>query len=262
MRKFVSQLIRHCVLLAVMPLTGCSGILSGVYDEPPSDEGNQVAASGKLYIDASSWTHWHFIDLDEVVERTETDSLYKPNSSWVSYSIPTGQSSVTEGKDGIYTYWYDVFGEGISKCEFRDYYPTEAQLMPGSWTFAVHRNNVMTNGCMVAKTDFDSFDQLPADKSAYDALTYVGDTWNESDVWVIQDQMLLGLIGCQGITVNECLSSWLNVEIPPVPPAFTLNSKVFILKTPEGKLAALQLENYQSATGTKCVLTINYKYPL
>lgn len=34
------------------------------------------------------------------------------------------------------------------------------------------------------------------------------------------------------------------------------------MRTPDGEYAALQLENYQNALGTKCHLTINYRYPL
>lgn len=261
MNRFAKLTAIPCVLTAVMSLTGCRGIFSGIYDEPPIDD-NQTVASGELYIDASSWSEWHFIDLDSVAARTENDPLYNPSSAWQTFPIPVEQTDRAEGKAGIYTYWYDVFGEGISKREFRDFYPTAPQKMPESWTFAVHRNNVMTNGCSVARTEFDSFDQLPEDTFELNSLTYTRDEWNESDVWVIQDRMLLGLIGCQGIEINEALSSWLAVEIPPIPPAFTLSSKVFILKTPEGELAALQLKNYQSAAGTKCVLSINYRYPL
>ncbi|MDE6714946.1 MAG: HmuY family protein, partial [Muribaculaceae bacterium] len=68
--------------------------------------------------------------------------------------------------------------------------------------------------------------------------------------------------GNQGILVNNVLSTWLKVNLPPIPPSFTLNNKVFIIKTPEGRFGAIQLENYQSSTGVKCCLTINYKYPL
>ena len=51
------------------------------------------------------------------------------------------------------------------------------------------------------------------------------------------------------------------MKIPPMPPAFSLNNHVFILRLKDGTYAALQLENYQSSTGKKCWLTINYKYP-
>ena len=246
---------------AMTVLTGCHGIFSGIYDEPADEDTPQVTAAGQLYIDASSWTQWHFIDLDEVVDSVRLDSLYNPSQAWVTYPIPlTAVAGDTE--DGIYTYWFDVFGQGLSNREFREFTPTAAQEEPEHWTFAVHRNNVMTNGCTVAATDYTDIDALPTGTDWLEGLQYTADHWNESDVWVIQDQMLLGLIGCQGIAVNETLSQWLKIDIPPMPPAFTLNSRVFVLRTPEGRHAALQLVNYQSATGTKCVLTINYRYPL
>lgn len=74
--------------------------------------------------------------------------------------------------------------------------------------------------------------------------------------------MLLGIIGNQGTYINPVLSSWLLVDIPPMPPAFTLCSNVFIIRLPDDTFGALQLENYQSTEGTKCCLTINYRYPL
>ena len=46
-----------------------------------------------------------------------------------------------------------------------------------------------------------------------------------------------------------------------MPPQFVHNNHVFILRLNDGTYAALQLEDYLSPTGTKCYLTINYKYP-
>ena len=57
-----------------------------------------------------------------------------------------------------------------------------------------------------------------------------------------------------GNTYNKVLSSWLKIEIPPMPPSFTMNSHVFILRLKNGKYAALQLENYIGTDGTKCWL--------
>ena len=73
--------------------------------------------------------------------------------------------------------------------------------------------------------------------------------------------MLQGYVPSQGIEVNKVLSSWLRMEIPPMPPSFSLNRHVFILRLKNGSYAALQLENYLSPSGKKCYLTISYKYP-
>lgn len=250
-----------CIPTAAV-LSGCDGILDGIYDDAPTERVETVA--GELYIDASDWTRWHYLDLDALADSVSANPGYNTSAAWVTMDVPTDPSDTAAGDTptGIYTYWYDVFGQGIGKYEYRDSYPTAPQPEPADWTLAVHRNNVRTNGCSAAVTGLRSLDDLPGDRAYYDTLDYRPDEWNEKDVWVIQDRMLLGLIGNQGIYVNPVLSSWLGIDIPPMPPAFTLNSEVFVLRTPDGSLAALQLKNYQSAAGTKCCLSIKYRYPL
>ncbi len=250
------------MLWPALLFTACNGMFEGVYDEPKEE--SAVTASGQLYIDASDWTKWHYIDLKEVAEGAASDPDYNPSGAWVTLDIPlekTADTAVPE-QPGIYTYWYDVFGEGISKYEFRESYATEAQPEPKNWSIAVHRNNVRTNGGSAAATEFTSIDRLPSDPAYYESLDFKADQWNERDVWTIQEKMLLGLIGNQGIAVNEVLSGWLTINIPPMPPAFTHNPTVYVVKLADGSMGALQLQNYMNSTGKKCCLTINYKYPL
>ena len=264
-------------LTFLLSFSSCSGIFDDIYDEPQDTEG---AAEGKLYIDASSWTDWYYIDLKAVNDSLQVNHLYNPSNAFVQYPIPTdnkqrttdyGQpqnritiqpyNRTTTKPSGIYTYWYDVFGMGIDNNEFRSFVPTARQDEPASWSIAVHRNNVRTNGGSAYETDYTSMDELPASSEYFKDAPFAEDEWNEKDVWTIQDQMLQGLIGNQGIEVNTALSSWLKVELPPLPPAFTLNNRIFIVKLQDGTFAAIQLENYQNAAGKKCCLTINYKYP-
>ena len=93
-------------------------------------------------------------------------------------------------------------------------------------------------------------------------MTFTPDTWTENTVWVVKDQMLNCFIGSQGILENSVLASWLHVDLPPIPPAFTHNNHVFILRLADGSFAAIQLANYLNAANEKCHLTINYKYPI
>ena len=104
-------------------------------------------------------------------------------------------------------------------------------------------------------------EDLPESSSFFSEKPFVEDEWSETDVWVLRNQMLNGIIGNQGIKVNRTLSKWLTVEIPPMPPTFVLNNHIFILRLSDGTYAALQLENYQNEMGVKCILTINYIYP-
>ena len=104
-------------------------------------------------------------------------------------------------------------------------------------------------------------DQLPKQSSDFSGGDFKPDEWSETDVWVDQSRMLQSLVGNQGIKINKVLSSWLTVNIPPIPPDFTSNNHVFLIRFKDGHYAAVQLENYMNSEGTKCWLTINYKYP-
>ena len=239
--------------LLLSSLSACHGILDDIYDDPSNDV---TLKEGQLYVDASSWTEWYYIDLLDT------------NKEWVSMSIPTEklptlspQPSALNPQPGIYTYWYDVFGAGLSNHEFQSFTPTAEQPEPEKWHIAVHRNNVRTNGGAAYETSYTSMSELPESSEAFADATFTPDTWNELDVWTIREQMLQGFVGNQGIRVNPVLSSWLKLEIPPVPPAFTLNNHVFIVRFDDDTYAAIQLENYQNAAGVKCCLTINCKYP-
>ena len=260
-----TYIIKCLALLTAVMLSGCEGIFNGVYDEPESEM--RSTTDGHLYIDASNWQEWHYIDLRAVAERVSAYTDFNTSSLWQTIEIPILETSEetferNNEKVGIYTYWYDVFGEGISKQKYIGFTPTRPQPEPEQWTFAVHRNNVRTNGCMAAETDFTSLSQIPQDSDWISTLTFTSDEWDQTEVWTVQDRMLNGIIGNQGIYINQVLSGWLKMKIPPMPPTFEINRHIFILKLPDDTFAALQLEDYMNSLGTKCCLSINYKYPL
>ena len=246
--------------VCALVLTACNGIFDDIYDEPSP----LTPAKGQIIVDATSWTDWYYIDLptlQRLAADGDEEGLLKAQTEFEAYPIPMTLTGDDDGKTGQYMYWFDVFGEGIKKNEFRSFTPTDAQTEPAEWTFAVHRNNVRTNGGEVYETSFNSLDELPPTSAQFANMKFSADEWSENEVWDSQEQMLLGNVPSQGIMVNKVLSSWLRLEIPPMPPSFAKNGHVFILRLKDGTYAALQLEDYLSATGTKCWLTINYKYP-
>ena len=267
------HILTGCAVVFVL-LTACEGLFEGIYDQPPQEEQPAavqvdtlpatdtaaVAISGSLYIDASSWINWYYVDLQAMADSAAQGRPTEPDLT--PYPIPQTLTGKSDGKTGIYTYWFDVWGRGIANNEFRSYQPTDPQPAPSSWTFAVHRNNVRTHGGAVFETSLTDMAQLNMSREALSQLHFTADQWSENAVWTVQSQMINSLIGSQGIEVNSVLSSWLPVAIPPMPPTFTLNDHIFILRLADGSYAALQLTNYQSPKGTKCCLTINYKYPL
>lgn len=241
-------------------LTACNGIFDDIYDKPAT----VTPTKGQLTIDATSWTDWYYVDLPTLQKLSaegNEEALLKAQTEFKAYPIPMTLTGDSDGKMGQYMYWFDVFGEGIGKNEFRTFTPTDAQTEPAEWTFAVHRNNVRTNGCEVYETSLTSMDELPETSGQFANMKFTADEWSENEVWDSQEQMLMGNVPSQGISINKVLSSWLRLEIPPMPPSFTKNSHVFIVRLKDGTCAALQLEDYLSPNGTKCWLTINYKYP-
>lgn len=269
--------------MSVMTLTACNGLFDDIYDKPQEI----VPAKGQIVMDATSWTDWYYVDLNQLHQLTvegDEEALLKAQTKFKAYPIPmeaTGErvdkpttggagsdegsstgSTITQGKkSGQYMYWFDVFGAGIKSNSFSYFTPTAEQTAPEEWTIAIHRNNVRTNGGAVLETTYTSMDQLPESSEAFRSMTFKEDQWTENEVWDGQEQMLLGYVPSQGIAINRVLSSWLSMEIPPMPPSFSMNNHVFVLRLKDGSYAALQLENYLAPNGTKCYLTINYKYP-
>ena len=140
--------------------SACNGVFDDIYDTP-SNATNVM--QGQLFVNATSWKDWYYVDFDSLqqyVERKDTAGLQRAQTVFTAYPIPTTGAS-SDGKTGLYSYWFDVFGEGISKYERRGYTPTGAQPEPASWSLAFHRNNVRTNGGAVLETRYTSLDELP-----------------------------------------------------------------------------------------------------
>ena len=66
------------MLGAVLWLTACTGLFDDIYDDPadqplPTPEvetdSTETTISGTLYIDASDWEQWYYVDLQALAER-------------------------------------------------------------------------------------------------------------------------------------------------------------------------------------------------
>ena len=246
MKIGISSFISTAALTA---LTGCNGIMDGIYDDDIPRSGNVIT------VDASNWKNWYYIDLHALTNQSSAgqEQTFEP------YAIPTTLTDEWDGESKICTYWYDVFGEGLQHNEFRGSINVDAQPEPEHWDIALHRDNVRTNGGEVWQTTTQ--DITSPSLTAPLAGTGEADTWNETDVWMDQSQMFTGVIGNQRIKTNRLLSSWLSIQIPPIPPSFTYNGNVFIVRLKDGTYAALRLADYRSK-GTNCIMTIEYRYPL
>lgn len=102
----------------IIMLTACNGIFDDIYDQPKEI----VPAKGQMVINATSWTDWYYVDLNELHQLTingDEEALLKAQTEFTAYPIPmepTGDkvtTPVTDKKTGQYMYWFDVFGAGI-----------------------------------------------------------------------------------------------------------------------------------------------------
>ena len=268
-RGIVAKPFRLC-LAVLFPLiaVSCNGLFSSVYDD--ADDNKTETTESQIIMDASSWQNWYYISFDSLEALREQGDMAKlkyAQTPFTPYPIPvtpTGDKTAShpaQGTTGLYTYWYDIFGQGLSKNEFRAFAPTATQAEPDHWDLAIHYADARTNGGAVLKTSYTSIDDLPASSADFSGTEFTPDEWSESDVWADQTEPLNKILGCQGININKVLSSWLQVEMKSLPPLFTLDSHVFLIRLKSGRYAAVQLKNYMDANGDKGILTINYKYP-
>ena len=252
--------------------------MSSIYDEPPGGGSSVVAVgdtiSGSIYIEANHWDEWFYVDLHAIREAvTAANAGEAMDSSCLRfdpYKVPRTLTGEWDGTSKIFTYLFRVItGEGLDDNELLDVIEVDKQPEASSWDFAIHRNNNRTNGGAALETTYSSMNELPVNSttllnqmaSAGKDTVFVCDIYTEKEVWVDQSTMLQEIIPCQSIMVNQVLSSWLTMEIPPMPPSFHHNGHVFLLRMNDGTIAALRCANYISAKNLKCCLTIEYLYP-
>ena len=208
----------------MLSLPSCNGLFEGIYDEPvaASEFGftkvEQATSSGTIYIDATSYTKWTYIDFD-------------------TYSIDTTLIAEDGSESG--------------------------EVMEG-WDLAVHRYDTKTNGGSVLETEYTSLDEFRVSGRIPEG-EYVEDIWTEDRITIDMSQMsqmMNGVILYAPSWYNPELSKWLNVDTSTMPPVYTMSGRVYVLKTQDGKAAALQLNNYMNDSKVKGFMTIDYIYPV
>lgn len=68
-RKTIGRIMTGVAAILLLP--ACNGIFEGIYDMPTSATGNEYgfilidegARTGRIYIDATDYTEWHYVDL-------------------------------------------------------------------------------------------------------------------------------------------------------------------------------------------------------
>lgn len=122
-RGIVAKPFRLC-LAVLFPLiaVSCNGLFSSVYDD--ADDNKTETTESQIIMDASSWQNWYYISFDSLEALREQGDMAKlkyAQTHFTPYPIPmtpTGDKTAShpaQGTTGLYTYWYDIFGQGLSK---------------------------------------------------------------------------------------------------------------------------------------------------
>ena len=80
-------------VIAMLSLSACNGIFEDIYDEPVAEEKNEYGFifvdsktnTGRIYIDATDYTEWHYIDLHG--NEVTTKSVEEPSPSNWDFAI-------------------------------------------------------------------------------------------------------------------------------------------------------------------------------
>lgn len=99
------------------------------------------------------------------------------------------------------------------------------------------------------ETSFDKIEKAPEG-------TYVGN--KETTVYMDLTKMTEGIIGMAKVQINSELSKWVSKK--GMPPVYTLNNHVFVIKFKDGKTALIQFLDHHDATGNNKEISFNFKF--
>ena len=105
--------------MMLLPFSACDGILEGIYDSPAASDSNELGFirtdpsthSGTIYIDATDYRRWTFIDFhtQKVDSVNVTDSEQKePEEVREAVEHPMGKFIVMMLKPMLEQYWKPV----------------------------------------------------------------------------------------------------------------------------------------------------------
>lgn len=94
-------------MVAMLSLSACNGIFEDIYDEPLAEERNEFGFiivddktnTGRIYIDATDYTEWHYIDLlnkEVITKNVDEDAPVNWDFAVHRYDAKTNGGAVME----------------------------------------------------------------------------------------------------------------------------------------------------------------------
>ena len=253
LRNFINIKLMLMMGMVVISFPSCTGVLGGLYDEvstemQPGFNNVRPDNTGTIYIDATSYTQWHYIDIES--QTISIEELPVPEY------LPDNK-------------------EQDSQNSVQNLNSDKPSGVPENWQFAIHRYDCKTNGgaaCETEFTDIRTFIQS-INKEGIQKYDFVEDV-KASDPQKLQDEnelgkivvdmshMMDGWLGYASSDINLVVGRWLDVNKSQMPPIYTPSGKVYVIKMSDGTYGAIQLRDFKSKKNIKGVMTIDYAWPL
>ncbi len=135
--------------------------------------------------------------------------------------------------------------------------------IPANWTIALHRYDIKTNAGSAYRTSYTSLDEVKTavSKDTFpmpDASEFTAD--ETSKITVDMSHMMDGYIDYADAAINKTLGKWLNVDTSSMPPNYTMDSNVYLVRTQGGDVYAIQFTGYSNPyqSNTKGYISFDY----
>lgn len=133
------------------------------------------------------------------------------------------------------------------------------EAAPEKWDIAMHRENVKTNegsAIMTGETSFDALTAIP------EGSVFMPDELTYTEVVIDNSQMMQEIIIYDTTEINMVLEDW--VTRSGMPPVYSVQPNVYVVRTKEGKYAKIQFTSYKGGeTGDETgFATFTYAYPV
>lgn len=247
--------------MVVLSFPSCTGILGGIYDQPPKLETGFLEVNGdvgQVALDVTNYDEWHYISFQSRQVVKTSIPYDKPSDNEVTNVTNKGLNSVTN--------------KGLNS-DFNE---------PRVWEIAIHRHDVKTNDGAILKTQFENFDELKALASAPEG-EYVKDIEpcsiedlqkeeTQGRIEVDMSAMMDGNIIYVPSSKNMIIDDWV-VRYGGMPPSFQYSPNVYLVRMPDGKYIGLKIRAYVTKTMDiavdgelkrlpRKILTFDYCYPV
>ena len=136
--------------------------------------------------------------------------------------------------------------------------------IPAGWTIAIHRYDIKTNSGSAYRTSYTSLSEVKtaADKGTFPMPADSEFTADEpSKITIDMSHMMDGYIDYADADINKVLGKWLNVDTSSMPPTYTMDSNVYLVRTSGGDVYAIQFTGYSNPyqSNTKGYISFGYE---